>query len=78
MDGVIVSGNCVFVCDKNLSYVYINNGVVEDLYVRYGKDINFVGVIIINENVYLVDKERFLNWIFKLCKYLGLDVVIVL
>ena len=77
MDGAIVSGNCVSACDKNPSYVHINNGVVEDLYARHGKDINFVGVIITNENVYLADKERSSNWTSKLCKYLGLDAVIV-
>ena len=77
MDGAIVSGNCVSACDKNPSYVHINNGVVEDLYARHGKDINFVGVIITNENVYLADKERSSNLTSKLCKYLGLDAVIV-
>ncbi|RDY29505.1 beta-aspartyl-peptidase [Romboutsia weinsteinii] len=77
MDGAIVSGNCVSACDKNPSYVHINNGVVEDLYAQHGKEINFVGVIITNENVYLADKERSSNWTAKLCKYLGLDAVIV-
>lgn len=77
MDGAIVSGNCVSACDKNPSYVHLNNGVVEDLYAQHGKEINFVGVIITNENVYLADKERSSNWTAKLCKYLGLDAVIV-
>lgn len=77
MDGAIVSGNCVSACDKNPTYVHLNNGVVEDLYERHGKDINFVGVIITNENVYLADKERSSNWTAKLTRYLGLDAVIV-
>lgn len=77
MDGAIVSGNCVSACDKNPTYVHVNNGVVEDLYAQHGKEINFVGVIITNENVYLADKERSSNWTAKLCKYLGLDAVIV-
>ncbi|MEF9991175.1 MAG: glycine/sarcosine/betaine reductase component B subunit [Romboutsia sp.] len=77
MDGAIVSGNCVSACDKNPSYVHVNNGVVEDLYAQHGKEINFMGVIITNENVYLADKERSSNWTAKLCKYLGLDAVIV-
>ena len=77
MDGAIVSGNCVSACDKNPSYVHMNNSVVEDLYAQHGKEINFVGVIITNENVYLADKERSSNWTAKLCKQLGLDAVIV-
>lgn len=77
MDGAIVSGNCVSACDKNPTYVHVNNGVVEELYAQHGKEINFVGVIITNENVYLADKERSSNWTAKLCKYLGLDAVIV-
>ncbi|WP_053956676.1 glycine/sarcosine/betaine reductase component B subunit [Inediibacterium massiliense] len=77
MDGAILSGNCVSACDKNTSYHHQNNPIIHDLYERHGKDINFVGVIITNENVYLADKERSSNWTAKLCRYLGLDGVIV-
>ena len=77
MDGAIVSGNCVSACDKNPTYVHLNNGVIEDLCKKHGKEINFLGVIITNENVYLMDKERSSNWTAKLCRYLNLDAVIV-
>ena len=77
MDGAIVSGNCVSACDKNPTYVHLNNGVIEELYEKHGKDINFLGVIITNENVYLADKERSSNWTAKFTKYLGLDAAIV-
>lgn len=77
MDGAILSGNCVSACDKNPSYVHLNNGVVEELYEQHGKEINFLGVVITNENVYLMDKERSSNWTAKLCTYLGADAVIV-
>lgn len=77
MDGAIVSGNCVSSCDKNPTYVHMNNKVVESLYERHGKDINFVGIIITNENVYLADKERSSNWTAKLARYLDLDGAIV-
>lgn len=77
MDGAIVSGNCVSACDKNPTYVHMNNGVIRDLYEEHGKTINFVGQIITNENVYLADKERSSNQTAKLCKMLGLDGVIV-
>ena len=77
MDGAIVSGNCVSACDKNTTYHHLNNPVVQDLFAEHGKTLNFVGVIITNENVYLADKERSSNWSAKLAEYLGVDGVIV-
>ena len=34
-------------------------------------------MIITNENVYLADKERSSNWSAKMCKFLGVDGVII-
>jgi len=76
-DGAIVSGNCVSACDKNPSYVHMNHPIIEDLYERHGKDYNFLGCIITNENVYLADKERSSNWTAKMVEYLGADAVII-
>lgn len=76
-DGAIVSGNCVSACDKNPSYVHINQPIITDLYERHGKDYNFLGCVITNENVYLADKERSSNMTAKLVEYLGADAVIV-
>ena len=77
MDGAIVSGNCVSACDKNPTYVHLNNPVVHDLFEEHGKTINFVCQIITNENVYLADKMRSSDWTAKLCRFLDLDAVIV-
>lgn len=77
MDGAIVSGNCVSACDKNTTYHHQNNPVVEDLFEQHGKTLNFVGVIITNENVYLADKERSSNWSAKLCDLLGVDGAVI-
>ncbi|SHJ84075.1 glycine reductase [Dethiosulfatibacter aminovorans DSM 17477] len=77
MDGAIISGNCVSACDKNTTYHHLNNCVVHDLFKRHGKDINFVGVIITNENVYLADKERSSNWTAKIAEYIGVDGVVI-
>lgn len=77
MDGAIVSGNCVSACDKNTTYHHLNNPVVHDLFAQHGKTLNFVGVIITNENVYLADKERSSNWSAKLVEFLGVDGVII-
>lgn len=77
MDGAIISGNCVSACDKNTTYHQVNNPVVKALYERHGKDFNFVGTIVTNENVYLADKERSSNMTAKLAEFLGLDGAIV-
>ncbi|MFA5634560.1 MAG: glycine/sarcosine/betaine reductase component B subunit [Anaerovoracaceae bacterium] len=77
MDGAIISGNCVSACDKNTTYHHLNNPVVRDLYAKHGKELNFVGMIITNENVYLADKERSSDWSAKLAEFLGVDGVII-
>lgn len=77
LDGAIISGNCVSACDKNTTYHHLNNPVVHDLFEKHGKELNFVGVIITNENVYLADKERSSNWTAKLAEYLGVDGVVI-
>lgn len=77
MDGAIVSGNCVSACDKNTTYHHQNNPIIHDLYLRHGKDYNFVGIIITNENVTLADKQRSSNFTVKLAEMIGLDGVVV-
>lgn len=77
MDGAIISGNCVSACDKNTTYHHLNNPVVADLFEKHGKELNFVGVIITNENVYLADKIRSSDWASKLAEYLGVDGVVI-
>ena len=77
MDGAIISGNCVSACDKNTTYHHLNNPVIADMFKEHGKTLNFVGVIITNENVYLADKERSSDWTSKLAELLELDGAIV-
>lgn len=77
MDGAILSGNCVSACDKNTTYHHQNNPIIKNLYAQHGKTINFMGVIITNENVYLADKERSSNMSAKLARFLGLDGVVI-
>ncbi len=76
-DGAIISGNCVSACDKNPTYVHLNNPVVTELFKEHGKTINFVAHIITNENVYLADKQRSSDFTAKLCKMLDLDGAII-
>lgn len=77
MDGAIVSGNCVAPCDKVTTFHHFNNPVIHDLYEHHGKDLNFMGVILTNENVFLADKERHSDMVAKLCNWMGLDGVLI-
>ena len=77
MDGAITSGNCVSACDKNPSYVHENSPVITDLYEEHGKTINFLGCIVTNENVTLMDKERSSNMTAKLVEFLGADAAVI-
>lgn len=77
MDGAIVSGNCVSACDKNTTYHHLNNPIISDLLARHGKDLCFVGCVITNENVTLMDKERSSNLTAKLVEFLGVDGAVV-
>ena len=67
MDGAIVSGNCVAPCDKVTTYHHFHNPVIDECYKHHGKDINFMGVILTNENVFLADKERHSDMVAKFC-----------
>ncbi len=77
MDGAIVSGNCVSACDKNTTYHHQNSPVIHDLLARHGRDFNFIGIVITNENVTLADKERSSNYTAKLVEMMGADGAIV-
>ncbi len=77
MDGAVVSGNCVASCDKIPTYLHQNDPLIEDLYSKHGKELNFMGVIITNENVFMADKERSSDGVAKLAKMMGLDGVII-
>lgn len=77
MDGAIISGNCVSACDKNTTFHHLNNPIIEDLYKKHGKELNFIATIITNETVYLKDKQRSSDFVAKLSEFLGLDGVII-
>jgi len=76
-DGAIISGNCVSACDKNSTYYHLNNPIIKAMAARHGKDYNFVGVIITNENVTLADKKRSSSYAVKLAETLGVDGLLI-
>ena len=77
MDGAIISGNCVSACDKNNTFSHLNNPIIQALYRRHGTELNFVGLIITNENVTLADKQRSSSQAIKLARMLGVEAAVI-
>ena len=54
-----------------------NNPIIKALFKRHGKDLNFVGVVISNENVTLADKQRSSSYAVNLLKMLGVEAAVI-
>ncbi|WP_437130264.1 glycine/sarcosine/betaine reductase component B subunit [Peptostreptococcus russellii] len=77
LDGAVISGNCVAACDKITTYQHQNNAVIKELYKLHGKEINFLGVVLVPEKTTLDGKFVSCDYTAKLCKMLGADGVII-
>lgn len=77
LDGAMVSGNCVSACDKNTTWHHLHNPIVQALYARHGKDINFLGVVPTQESTVLDGKIRASQMNLDIAQQLGADGVIV-
>ena len=76
-DGAVVSGNCVSPGSKTTTYHHLNNAVINSLFERHGKDLNFMGVILNPLMVTLKEKFRDTMLTVKLAQTLGADGVII-
>lgn len=77
MDGAVVSGNCVSACDKNTTYHHQNNPIIAELFRRNGIELRFLGVVVSNLNVTLLDKMRSAEYAVKLVDLLGADGAVI-
>ena len=77
LDNAVISGNCVAACDKITTYQHQNNNVILDLYAQHGKEINFMGCIMVPEHTTLAGKLRASDYTLKLAKMLGAEAVLV-
>ena len=75
-DGAIVSGNCVSPGSKTTTYHHQNNAIINELFERDGKELNFVGVVICPLMTTLSDKYRNSVITARLVELLGADGVI--
>ncbi len=77
LDNAVISGNCVAACDKITTYQHQNNSTILDLYAQHGKEINFMGCIMVPEHTTLSGKMRASDYTRKLVKMLGADALVV-
>ena len=77
LDGAMVSGNCVSACDKNTTWHHCHNPIVQALYARHGKEINFLGMVPTQESTVLSGKIRASQMNLSIAQQLGADGVIV-
>lgn len=77
LDNAVVSGNCVAACDKITTYQHQNNNLILDLYAEHGKNINFIGCVMVPEHTTLSGKIRASDYTLKLARFLGADAVVV-
>jgi glycine reductase len=78
MDGAIVSANYGGAGTRNPTYLHLNNPVIQQLYERHGKELNFLGVVLSwpGANA-LEEKERSSAYAAKIAKLLGAQGVIL-
>jgi glycine reductase len=78
MDGAIVSGNYVYACFKNPTYLHLNNPVIRELYAAHGKTLNFAGIVLYRGHNYTqAEKHRAANYAAKLARMLDADGVVL-
>ena len=77
LDGAMVSGNCVSACDKNTTWHHLHNPIVQSLYARHGKEINFLGVIPTQESTFMDGKLRAAEMNLSIAQQLGAEGAII-
>ncbi|HHW44090.1 MAG TPA: glycine reductase [Desulfotomaculum sp.] len=77
LDGAITSGNYIIACQKNPTYLHLNNPVVRELGRRHGRELIFAGVIIANEHSTLMEKNRSAVFAAKLAQQVGAQGAII-
>lgn len=77
LDGCLISGSFMPSSSKWSTYDMQNFPLIKELYAEHGKSLNFLGVILSNLNVSLVQKERSAIFVAQIAKSLGADGAIV-
>lgn len=77
LDGAVISGSFMPCSSKWSTYDFQNFPMIRRLFEEHGKTLNFVGIIMSNLNVAMVQKERSALFVAQIAKSLGVDAAIV-
>lgn len=77
MDGALISGNCVSPGSKTTTWMHQNNAVIQELFERHGKEINFMGIVLNPLMTTLKEKFRDRMLTVRQVKMLGADGVLI-
>lgn len=77
LGGAMISGSFMPTSSKWSTYDMQNFPLIKRLYAEHGKTLNFLGIIMSNLNVALIQKERSALFVAQIAKSLGADSAIV-
>ena len=77
LDGALVCGWNAIACMRELTYTVQNHAIVEDLYARHGKDLDFRGVVLFTNGDTRASKERLANHAANLAVMMGAEGAII-
>ncbi|HEX7126411.1 MAG TPA: glycine/sarcosine/betaine reductase component B subunit [Thermodesulfobacteriota bacterium] len=77
-DGAVVNGHHRLASERHPTYDHQNSPVATELMQRHGRDLNFVGVILMRSLAELPEeKERLASYTAKLAKLLGAEAAVI-
>jgi glycine reductase len=76
-DGAVVSGNYIIACQKNPTFFHQENPIINLLYEKDGKELNFSNVILSTESSMLESKKDNASAIAALAKQEGMNGIII-
>jgi glycine reductase len=78
LDGALISGNFLFACQRNRTYLYQNNAILEELYALDGRELSLAGVVLSpTSRPTLPEKERNAAFAATTASLLGASAAIV-
>ena len=77
LDGALVCGWNAIACMRELTYTVQNHAIVEELYARHGKDLDFRGVVLFTNGDTRASKERLANHAANLAVMMGAEGAVI-
>jgi sarcosine reductase len=78
LDGAVVSGNFLFACQRNRTYLYQTSTILKELFALDGRELSLAGVIISPSSRHtLPEKERVAGFAAKTAALLGAKAAII-